>query len=270
MSRIIRVSMVAVVAAALLAGVAYAAPRMVPPKQEQALVHTAADPLPGDAKALEQALKAHSEVHYRILTVDDAGEDKTDWLDRVAAEWGEPRPDTLLLVIFARDNYDIRFYMGANFRSQDVTVDEMLKMVRTFYFPKSQKGDVAGGLASLVTEVNWRMGMHMEFPSVDSRVTPEIREAITRWANEFLTYNMSQAQTDAMRLAAAGLDGLGVVENPDGLAYKVVFSVKPVLANSPWAAGSGTPGQDGWVNGKVKLVRVTNDNGELKVMSSTP
>lgn len=70
--------------------------------------------LPGDAKALEQALQAASPVKYKVLVIDSTeGED----LDRVAESWGQPKADTLLLVLFTQDNYDLRFYMGANFRA---------------------------------------------------------------------------------------------------------------------------------------------------------
>ncbi len=133
-----------------------------PAKPETALVLAAAEPLPGNMARLHEELQMHSSIRYRILVVDDsAGEDKTDYLDRVAAAWGEPAADMLLLVVFVRDNYDIRFLMGAHFRQMGATVEGMLATVRRAYFPRSRQGDVAGGLAGLVAAVNAEYGESM-------------------------------------------------------------------------------------------------------------
>ncbi|HLO03108.1 MAG TPA: hypothetical protein VK191_08375, partial [Symbiobacteriaceae bacterium] len=97
--------------------------------------------LPGDTKALDEALKAKGPVTYKILLVDTVGEeDPTAYLDRVAEKWGVPAADTLYLVIYTQQNYNLRFYMGANFRTKGVTVDEMLKLTRETYFAKNRQG----------------------------------------------------------------------------------------------------------------------------------
>lgn len=154
MSKIFSVSLVLVLVA-LFAGTVVAGAPNVPEKQEKPLVQAATAPMPGDMARLEKELAVESGVKYKILLVDDAaGEDLTAYLDRVAAEWKEPAPQSLLLVVFARQNYDIRFFYGANLTSKGMTVPKMLELVRSNYFPLSQKGDVAGGLAQLVTAVN--------------------------------------------------------------------------------------------------------------------
>jgi uncharacterized membrane protein YgcG len=114
--------------------------------------------LPGDTKALDEALKASSTVKYKILLVDTVGEeDPTAYLDRVAEKWGVPAADTLYLVIYTQQNYNLRFYMGANFRAKGVTVDEMLKITRATYFAKNRQGKATEGLVDLIQAVNKRM-----------------------------------------------------------------------------------------------------------------
>ncbi len=159
MMRTVKTLLIVAAIALVFAGVAVAANRPVPENQAQAPVqNTLKSELPGDNSSLEKALLVESTVKYKILVIDSTdGEDKTAYLDRVAESWGQPKADTLLLVVFTQDNYDLRFFMGANFRTQNVSVDEMLKLVRGSYFAKSQKGNVAGGLADLITAVNARM-----------------------------------------------------------------------------------------------------------------
>jgi uncharacterized membrane protein YgcG len=114
--------------------------------------------LPGETKALDEALKAKGPVTYKILLVDTVGEeDPTAYLDRVAEKWGVPAADTLYLVIYTQQNYNMRFYMGANFRSKGVTVDEMLKITRETYFAKNRQGKATEGLIDLINAVNKRM-----------------------------------------------------------------------------------------------------------------
>lgn len=130
----------------------------VPARQEGSLVQLSATPLTGDVAALEQKLAQAGPVRYRILVVDDAnGSDKNDYVGLLATKWNEPRADTLLLVIFAREGFDIRFYMGTNFHTKGVTVADLLGMIRGQYFPKTSKGDAAGGLIALIQAVDQRM-----------------------------------------------------------------------------------------------------------------
>lgn len=229
-------------------------------------------PLPGDLNRLERELNYRSSIRYRILVVEDSGSmDKTDYLDQVAAKWGEPAPDTLLLIIFARDNHDIRFYMGANLTRQGATIDSMLRTLRANYFPLSQKGDVADGLARFIAAVSDQYSESMQFPAVDPRVPANVRQALAGWANRYLTPYLAADQPDKLRAASVRLDELGVVESDEGIVYKVVYSVKPAVeTGSDWVAGSGTPEPTGWVSGKVKLIRVTEENGELRLSDWLP
>lgn len=160
MSRLVKIGLIAVLTAGILTGITYAATRPIPENQPQtALQNTSATQLPGDAKAFEQALQPQASFKYKILVVDTTdGEDRTDYLDRVAASWAQPEADTLLLVLFREHNWDIRFYMGATFRQHNVTVAEMLGLVRETYLPKARVGNPAGGLADYLTAVNKRMG----------------------------------------------------------------------------------------------------------------
>jgi uncharacterized membrane protein YgcG len=159
MKRIVNALILALILAAIGTGTAWAALKEIPEnKAQEKLQHATTGALPGDAKALEAALAAKSPVAYKILVIDSTeGEDKTAYLDRVAEKWGLPKADQLYLIIYTGSNYDIRFYMGANFRKNGVTVDEMLKLVRAQYLANSQKGLVADGLAKLIEAVNQRM-----------------------------------------------------------------------------------------------------------------
>ncbi len=114
--------------------------------------------LPGDVDALTRTLQMRSPVRYEILVVKNQKvADKTGYLDRVLAERDWPEPNMLVLVVFPESNFDIRFAMGADFGARDVSVEEMLNLVRTVYFPKVREGDPAAGLAFLVERVNRRM-----------------------------------------------------------------------------------------------------------------
>lgn len=159
MNRAIRLTVALATMVACSVGVAYAAMRPVPENlPEVALQNTTGVQLPGDAVALDEALSAPGPVQYKILVIDSTeGEDPTAYLDRVAAEWGVPGPDTLYLIICTEDNFNIRFYMGANFRAAGVDVEEMLTLVRTHYLAGKRDGDVAGALADLIGAVNRRM-----------------------------------------------------------------------------------------------------------------
>lgn len=113
--------------------------------------------IPGDTAALKAALAEKSNVHYEIVLVDDTGgRDKDAYLDWLIAEKKWPEKSSLVLVVYAKDNYDLRFAMGADFFEKKVTVDEMLALIRSSYFPKGSKGDPAGGLADLIRAVNLR------------------------------------------------------------------------------------------------------------------
>ncbi|MFZ5824867.1 MAG: hypothetical protein ACOY94_11105 [Bacillota bacterium] len=137
-----------------LGSIAWAA---VPNRSQAPVQLESATGLTGSEAELQAALRENSSVTYKILVVDEDPTDRTAYLDQVLDEWGWPAANELLLVIFPKANYDIRFAMGANFRQSDLTVGEMLHLVRTQYLGRSQQGDAAGGLAALIRTVNLEM-----------------------------------------------------------------------------------------------------------------
>ncbi|HLN62935.1 MAG TPA: hypothetical protein VK464_15440 [Symbiobacteriaceae bacterium] len=291
MMRTLKIAVVAVAATAVLAGVTYAATRPVPEQQPAvALQNPNGLALPGDMKALDLALQAQGPVKYKVLVIDSTdGEDKTAYLDRVAAEWQNPAADTLLLIIFTQDHYDIRFYMGANFRAKGVTVDEMLGMVRSQYFAGVRKGDVAGGLTSLIGAVNQRMsggsapaatvvpgatGLTVADPFGGGRHTAagqvEIAKALL---GAYLSTYKAEGLAEASRLKDFRLNdaGLNVVRgsDTDKLVFQVKYDVLPVAANSAWVGSSGVAGKDGWILGRTQLMAVEKVGGvwQLQALS---
>lgn len=109
----------------------------------------------GEAKA---ALAEPSAVRYKVLIVSDSlPEDRTAYLDRVLAQWGWPEADQLLLVLFTKGNYDLRFAMGTDFGQMGVKVDEMVGYIHDLYVPELRKGDPGRALAAFIRTVNQRM-----------------------------------------------------------------------------------------------------------------
>lgn len=129
----------------------------VPQKSEAPLQVESTIGLIGSQAELEAALKQASPIRYKILVVDEAPADRTAYLDEVLETWGWPAADQLYLVIYPKANYDLRFAMGAKLSMKPVTVDEMVSLARSEYFPRSQKGDPAAGLAALIQAINKRM-----------------------------------------------------------------------------------------------------------------
>lgn len=291
MIRSLKLAATTAVTIALLTGVAYAATRTVPVNQPAvALQNPNALTLPGDVESLEQALKNPGSVKYKVLVIDSTdGEDKTAYLDRVAAEWKQPAADTLLLVIFTRDNYDIRFYMGASFRANGVSVDEMLSLVRSRYFAGVRKGDVAGGLVSLMAAVDERMGrgasagvapkttaLTVADPFYGGRHTAAGQVAIARdLLNAYLSQYRSESVAVQSRLKEFRFSAgdLNVIEgsDTDTLVFKVKYDVLPATADTDWIAGSGVVGENGWILGKTQFMVVEKDGGvwRLKGLSTT-
>lgn len=112
--------------------------------------------MPGDMAALRAALGEGTALNYRIIVTDaPKGVDKTQYLDEMLAAKGwYPGKNELLLLVFPKDNFDIRFAMGALLFEKKVSVQAMLDLVRDNYFPKARTGDPATGLADLVRAVN--------------------------------------------------------------------------------------------------------------------
>lgn len=114
--------------------------------------------LPGDQAALKAALAEKSPVRYEIVVVEDTGgKDLNAYLDSLLEEKKWPEKSVLVLAVFAKDNYDLRFAMGADFFEKKVSVDEMLALSKSTYFPKAREKDPSAGLAALVKAVNQRM-----------------------------------------------------------------------------------------------------------------
>ncbi len=276
MIRSIRIAAVTVLTTAMLAGVAYAAMRPVPQNQPSAhLQNPAVLSLPGDVNRLEQVLQAPGPVNYKVLVIDSTdGEDKTAYLDRVAGEWNHPGADTLLLVLFTADNYDIRFFMGANFRANGVTVEEMLGLVRSQYFTGVRLGDVAGGLVSLVEAVNQRMGAaptpaaEAWSPKMDMTVTDPfggprhsaagqgqiVKALLTAYLSQFKAAAVpEQERLQDFRFDESALN-VTAGSDTDALTFLIKYDVLPVSASSAWMAGNGQPSEDGWIVGKTQYM----------------
>jgi uncharacterized membrane protein YgcG len=280
MYRSLKLTAAALAITAVLTGVTYAATRPIPEKQPQvALQNTTDVQLPGDAKALEAALQAGGPVQYKILVIDSSdGEDKTDYLDRVAEKWGLPAADTLYLVLYAKENYDIRFYMGANFRSGNVSVDEMLGMVRNLYLAKSQKGDTAGGLADLINAVNQRMGgtaaaktaytVPDPFGGVRQSAAGQL-EIAKGLLTQYLDHYKAAAIPEADRLMAYRWDdnNINPVESTDTkIVFMIKYDVSPVAGEqSAWIAGNGQYGSNGWIVGKSQFMTVVKEGAVWKL-----
>lgn len=168
----------------------------VPDRTEEQVQLAPTAVLTGSQAELEAALREESSVAYKILVVDENPADRTAYLDEVLADWGWPAANEAFLVIFPQANYDIRFALGANFRASYLSVDEMLRLVRTEYLSRSRKDDASGALAALIRAVNRRMS--------------------------HVGVNAYQERFDAMRRAIAlierqDVDGLLAMLHPDGL-----------------------------------------------------
>lgn len=112
----------------------------------------------GTVDALKAALAETSAVRYDIQVVADTqGKTVSDAFEDLLAKSGNPSADTLLLVIFPKANYDIRFAMGGIFNKQQVSVDEMLGLIRSDYLPEARRQDPATGLAKLIQKINKRV-----------------------------------------------------------------------------------------------------------------
>lgn len=146
-----------VLVSALVTGSIAAAAASIPQKSDVSLQVEGVLGLTGSQAELDAALKQSSAIRYKILVVDEAPADRTDYLDEVLDAWGWPAPDQLYLVIYPKANYDLRFAMGAKLTLNKVTVEEMVSLARSEYFTRSQKGDAAGGLAALIQAINKRM-----------------------------------------------------------------------------------------------------------------
>jgi hypothetical protein len=187
----------------------------VPEKSLTPVQMETAATLPGKPADLTDALKGPSPVGYKLLVVDENPADRTAYLDEVLADWEWPAAHEMLIVIFPKANYDLRFALGANFQESGVTVDEMLKLVRTEYFARSQKGDVYGGLAALAQSINKRM---------DSAAFQEKVKAV-----EGAVAYIGLQDADAL-LAMAQPEGVHVVPYAVGLPEKGLSQEKALKA----------------------------------------
>lgn len=287
MYRAMKLTAAAVAMSAVFAGVAYAATRPVPENlPEVALQNTTEAQLPGNAEALGAALKQTSPVRYKVLVIDSTDEeDKTDYLDRVAAQWGLPGPDTLYLIIYTKDNYDIRFYMGANFRSAGVSVDEMLGLVRTHYLAGKRNGDVAGALVRLIEAVNARMSGSA--PAAAEEVSAQQHTVPNPFADEGRRTAVQQLELAKALLAPYFADltaeslpeqqrlldyrwddnQINVLEDEESrIVYQIVYDVLPAAGvDSLWAARGGEGGADGWIVGIQQYMMVVKEGDSWRL-----
>ncbi|HYG60066.1 MAG TPA: hypothetical protein VD902_18525 [Symbiobacteriaceae bacterium] len=204
----------ALTGAAVLAAVgttaAFAAARPVPRREPQATLQAGGAPgLPGNDRALKQALQVQSPVTYRVMRVDEAVApgDRTARLERVAAEWGVPAGNELYLVVFAQDNYDVRFYMGPTFGERGVTVEEMLALVRWHYHPRAQAADPAGALADLMAAVTARMSLPCAESTAPGAEEGALRSVVTRYFEALAqgdVAGVNELVTDGMKLGEEG------------------------------------------------------------------
>jgi hypothetical protein len=287
MFRSMKITLAALSAVAVMAGVAFAAPRQIPEQLPAVSLQNPANlTLPGDVKALEAALAAGGPVAYKVLVIDSTdGEDLTAYLDRVAAEWQQPAQDTLLLVIFTRENYDLRFYMGPGFRARGVTVEEMLSLVRSQYFAtKNQDGDVAGGLTNLIGAVSKRMSgataatetaqpAEISVPDYIGRGPRQTAVDQLRVGKELLTGYLNGFKTEtadaASRIREFRFDDNDIHvmsgSDTDRLIFQVEYDVLPAAGATAWAAAGGAPGENGWIAGIARSMVVTRE-GERWVL----
>ncbi len=225
--------------------------------------------LPGDLSRLAATLAAEGPVRYRILVVASAeGEDLTGYLDRVVAQWGPPEPDMLYLLIFAEQNYNIRFYMGADFRTSGVDVDEMINLVYANYLLGKRDGDVAGALARLIGAVNRRMAgeclVYTPYYSPGLRRSAALdAQTVDALLRCYFAGQEAEAFPDDQRPLDARWDpglvrAIGELQadpadGPDAgarLLFEVPFDVLPAAgADSVWAKQGGEPGADRWITG---------------------
>lgn len=115
---------------------------------------TAATPVPPQSQAVQMQ---SGSVHFNVLTVKGAVEDRTAYLDQILADWGWPGPNTMLLVLFPDANSDIRFAMGPGFRQNGLDTDEMLGLIRTHYLSVTHP-DRPNALLNLMESVSKWMG----------------------------------------------------------------------------------------------------------------
>jgi len=150
MFRFVKTGLLAVLAVSILTGVSCAAMSPIPEKQP--VVMQPVGRIPGDVQAMEAIRQGEAPFQIKILVADSAdGEDRTEYLDRVATARGGPAADTLLLLLFKEHNWDTRFSMG-------LTLEEMLGLVRQHYLPGARAGEPASGLADYLKAVIERMG----------------------------------------------------------------------------------------------------------------
>lgn len=117
-------------------------------------IATAATPVPPQSQAVQMQ---SGSVHFNVLTIKGAVEDRTAYLDQVLADWGWPGPNTMLLVLFPDANNDIRFAMGPGFRQNGLGADEMLGLIRAHYLSVTHQ-DRPDALQNLMQSVSKWIG----------------------------------------------------------------------------------------------------------------
>jgi hypothetical protein len=109
--------------------------------------------IPGNSKALEAALSSPATLSYKIEIVNEPVADPAKYLDDRLAK-GAPGANELLFVLFAGNNWNLHFGLGA--MNPPLGADQVYAQVKALYQPKAKAGDPAGGLADLVNGLNHR------------------------------------------------------------------------------------------------------------------
>jgi hypothetical protein len=114
--------------------------------------------IPGDTAQL-QSTTSQLRHFEAVLTVVDhpVSGDKTEYLDQLLKQRAQPRSNQLVLVLFAKDGWDIRFALGGEFSQRGVTVAEVLDLVRSQYFVGVRNGDPAAGAAAFLQALDQKM-----------------------------------------------------------------------------------------------------------------
>ena len=129
-----------------------------PPPAETPKPAVAAPALPGNQADLKAALAEPSAIAYQIQVIDDdPTPDVTTYFDSWLERGNAPTGNTLLLAVFSRSHYDIRFALGPALSARHLSVDDLLSAVRSEYLPAARDGDPAQGLARLVRAVNQKL-----------------------------------------------------------------------------------------------------------------
>lgn len=107
-------------------------------------------------------------------------------------------------------------------------------------------------------------------PEIGAGVPKDVAVALTGEMKQNLDAYKAAEKPESERLKAYRIDRIEAVSGQEAV-YKVTYAVQPVVApvsatgavQSFWAAASGTV-ENGWVVGKVKLIKVTKEGDSFR------